>query len=344
MAGNSAGRAFPVGQAATRLMAIGEELGMDVAILGAGTMGHALALVYALGGHQVRVTDNDTATLDRAGGLMETALATLRDAGEADGAKTAEWLHDSVQRVPTLAAAVEGAAFVLEAVVELPEVKRQVFAEVDAAAPETAILASNTSYLDPFPLIPERRLPRSLAVHWYTPPYLVDLVDVVGGPRTDPAVVAEVRDMHAAMGKVPVVLKRFVPGYIANRIQSAIAAEVYRLLDEDVATPRDIDDAVIHGLALRIPILGQMAKADFTGLALQQTALRNATVQPPPPRDHSDSLDALVAAGRTGVLSGRGYFDWSDRDPAELFAERDQKLLKLKQALRALGGPMVGKS
>ena len=316
---------------------------MQVAILGAGTMGHALALVYALGGHQVRVTDNDPATLGRAGGLMETALATLRDAGEVGTDRDASWLSDAVTRVPDLAGAVAGAEYVLEAVVELPDVKRQVFAQVDEAAPDDAILASNTSYLDPFDLMPERRLPRALAVHWYTPPYLVDLVDVVGGPRTDPAVVERVRAMHAAMGKVPVVLKRFVPGYVANRIQAAIAAEVYQLLEDGVATPKDIDDAVIHGLALRIPILGHLAKADFTGLPLLQKALLNATVQPAPARQRSPMLDKLVAEGRTGVLSGRGYFDWSDRDPAALFAERDRKLLALKQALRALGGPMVGR-
>ena len=316
---------------------------MQVAILGAGTMGHALALVYALGGHRVRVTDNDPATLDRAGGLMRTALATLRDAGEAGADKTDAWLDGAVTRVPQLADTVLDAQFVLEAVVELPDVKRQVFAQVDEAAPQAAILASNTSYLDPFPLMPQRRLPRALAVHWYTPPYLVDLVDIVGNPATDPAVVTEVRDMHAAMGKAPVVLKRFVPGYVANRIQAAIAAEVDNLIDEGVASPQDVDDAVIHGLALRIPILGHMAKADFTGLDLLQKVKANGTYQPAPARGSSPTLDKLVAEGRRGVRSGKGYVDWSDREPAALFAERDRKLLALKQALRALGGPMKGR-
>nr|WP_281411567.1 3-hydroxyacyl-CoA dehydrogenase family protein [Enterovirga sp. DB1703] len=132
-------------------------------------------------------------------------------------------------------------------------------------------------------------------------------------------------------------MKRFIPGYVANRIQSAISAEVYHLLDEGVASPREIDDAIIHGLAPRIPVLGHLAKADFTGLELQRHALRNATYQPPSPRTRSEVLDRLCAEGRTGVMAGRGYFDWGGRPPEELFRERDRKLLALKKAMKAIG-------
>jgi 3-hydroxybutyryl-CoA dehydrogenase len=116
---------------------------------------------------------------------------------------------------------------------------------------------------------------------------------------------------------------------------------VYRLLDEGLVTPKDIDESVIHGLALRVPILGIMAKADFTGLSLMQQGLKNRSYTPPAPRGHSEALDALIAEGRTGVMSGKGYFDWGDRSPEELFRERDRKLLALKQCLRKIG-PMEG--
>jgi 3-hydroxybutyryl-CoA dehydrogenase len=132
-----------------------------------------------------------------------------------------------------------------------------------------------------------------------------------------------------------------VQGYIANRLQAAMQLEVYRLLDEGLVTPKDIDDSVLHGLALRIPILGIMAKADFTGLLLMQQGMKNRSYTPPVPQDHSETLDALIAEGRTGVMSGKGYFDWGGRTPEELFQERDRKLLALKQALRAIG-PMEG--
>ncbi len=110
-----------------------------------------------------------------------------------------------------------------------------------------------------------------------------------------------------------------------------------KLIDEGYASPRDIDEAIIHGLALRIPILGHMAKADFTGLPLLQEMMKNAVYEPPQPRGRSETLDALLADGRTGVMSGRGYFDWGGRSPDELFRERDRKLLALKRALRDIG-------
>jgi 3-hydroxybutyryl-CoA dehydrogenase len=313
----------------------------EVAVVGAGLMGHALALVFALGGHQVRLTDNNSETLERAPGLMATALATLAEAGEVDPSRDRQWLSQAVRCVPLLADTVKRAAVVVEAVVERPEVKTAVYAQLETLMDPDAILASNTSNLDIFPLVPAGLQKRTIIAHWYTPPYLCDLVDLCPGPETDPAAIVTVRDMVKAMGKAPVVFKQMVQGYVANRLQAAMQLEVYRLLDEGLVTPKDIDDSVLHGLALRIPILGIMAKADFTGLLLMQQGMKNRSYTPPEPRDHSETLDALIAAGRTGVMAGKGYFDWGDRSAEALFRERDKKLLALKQALRTIG-PMEG--
>ena len=310
---------------------------MKIAVFGAGLMGHALALVHALGGHTIRITDSQPGTLERSLCLMQTALGTLRDAGEVDASWTSERLASVVTRCATPAETLEGAELIVEAIIEKPDAKRALYAIIDALAPMDVIIASNTSYLDVFPLMPERRLKRTLIAHWYTPPYLVDLCDIVGNEQTDPAVIETVRKLVADMGKVPVVMQRFIPGYIANRIQSAISLEVNRLIDEGYATAKDVDDAVIHGLALRIPILGHMAKADFTGLLLTQAALANRMYEPPVVQGNSPTVDRLVAEGRTGVMSGKGYFDWGGRSPDELFRERDQKLLALKRALREIG-------
>jgi 3-hydroxybutyryl-CoA dehydrogenase len=314
----------------------------DVAVVGAGLMGHALALVFALGGHEVRLTDNNPDTLARAPDLMATALATLAEAGEADASWNRQRLSAAVRCVPSLAETVKDAALVIEAVVERPDVKRMLYDQLQALMAPDAILASNTSNLDIFPLVPDALQERTIIAHWYTPPYLCDLVDLCPGPRTKPGMVETVRDMVAAMGKAPVVFKQMVQGYVANRLQAAMQLEVYRLLDEGLVTAKDIDDSVLHGLALRIPILGIMAKADFTGLLLMQQGLRNRSYTPPEPRGQSESLDALIAEGRTGVMAGKGYFDWGGRAPEDLFRERDRKLLALKQALRAIG-PMEGK-
>ncbi|HKM64125.1 MAG TPA: 3-hydroxyacyl-CoA dehydrogenase family protein [Acidisphaera sp.] len=308
-----------------------------VAVIGAGTMGHALALVYALGGHRVRLTDTNAQTLARAPALIETARATLAETGEIDGSWSAPRIADAIACTATLEDTVRGVDVVVEAIIEQPEAKRTLYAQLDALLADDAIIASNTSYLDVFPLVPERRQARTVIVHWYTPPYLVDLVDIAPGPNTDPAVVEHMRAMVEALGKVPIGFRTLVTGYVANRIQSAITTEVYRLLDEGLVTPDDVDKSVIHGLALRMPIVAVLAKADFTGLPLQQDALRNRTYTPPPPRDHSDTIDRLVAEGRTGVMAGRGFFDWGGRSPEDLFQERDRKLIALKQALRKIG-------
>ena len=273
---------------------------------------------------------------------MATALATLTENGEVDPSKDRQWLSTAVRCVPSLADTVKGAMVVIEAVVERPDIKRLVYGQLETLMDPDAILASNTSNLDIFPLVPPGLAKRTIIAHWYTPPYLCDLVDLCPGPETAAGAVETVRDMVAAMGKVPVVFKQMVQGYVANRLQAAMQLEVYRLLDEGLVTPKDIDDSVLHGLALRIPILGIMAKADFTGLLLMQQGMKNRSYTPPEPRDRSETLDALIEAGRTGVMSGKGYFDWGDAGAAELFRERDRKLLALKQALRKIG-PMEGK-
>jgi 3-hydroxybutyryl-CoA dehydrogenase len=313
----------------------------EVAVVGAGLMGHALALVFALGGHQVRLSDTSAETLERASGLMATALATLAEAGEVDASWDRQRLSHAVRCIPSLEQTVKGAAVVIEAIVERPDAKRAVYQQLEMLMAPDAILASNTSNLDIFPLVPASLQKRTIIAHWYTPPYLCDLVDLCPGPQTDPAAIVTVRDMVRAMGKVPVVFRQMVQGYVANRLQAAMGLEVQRMLDEGLVTPKDIDDSVIHGLALRMPILGIMAKADFTGLLLMQQGMKNRSYTPPQPKGYSEALDKLIAEGRTGVMSGKGYFDWGDRSPEELFRERDRKLLALKQALRKIG-PMEG--
>src|SRR5579859_2097473 len=139
---------------------------MRVAVLGAGLMGHALALVYALGGHSVRVTDSNPEVLTRAPHAMRTALATLRDGGEVAAPWTDARLDAAVTCCPTLVETLDQAELIVEAISEQPEAKRALYADIDALAPIDAILASNTSALDVFPLVPERRQSRTLIAHW----------------------------------------------------------------------------------------------------------------------------------------------------------------------------------
>ena len=161
-------------------------------------MGHALALVFALGGHEVRLTDSNEATLARAQGPMEKALATLVEGGEAP-ARLDLGASGAIRHAPSdpWPRRWTGAELIVEAIIETPEAKRALFEQLDALAPADAVIASNTSHLDVFPLIPEAPAGRALIAHWYTPPYLVDLVDVIPGPKCEPGGVRG-RDGHAA--------------------------------------------------------------------------------------------------------------------------------------------------
>ena len=307
----------------------------NVAVLGAGTMGHALALVHAIGGLDVRMTDNNEETLARAPGLIASALDTLIAAETFDKADRSAVL-ERISSVDTLAEAVAGADLIVEAVVENIDVKREVYAQVDAVAGDRAILASNTSHLDVFPLIPTRRQPQSLIAHWYTPPYICDLVDLAPGPETRPDVIETMRALYQAMGKEPIVFKTMLEGYVANRLQAALHLEIFHLLDEGLVTASDIDRSIRHGLALRFATLGVLRKADFTGLDMMRRALANKTYEPPPVRGHSPTLERLIGEGRGGVMSGAGFFDYGGRPADELFRARDIELLQLKQALEAI--------
>ena len=306
----------------------------DIAVLGAGIMGHALALVWALGGHRVRITDANPATLERAPGLIAAAAQSLRESGEIDQSWTSERLAELIRPCAALEETVQGSLHIVEAVVELRDAKQKLYAQLDRLLPPEAVIASNTSYLDIFPLMPAARQQRTLIVHWYSPPYIVDLVDIVPGPLTLPEVVEDMRAQVLALGKVPVVFKKFIAGYVANRIQEAIQLEVCRLLDDGVVSAEEIDTSVIHGLALRMPILGVVGKADFAGVDLMQHALANRTYDPPVPTGRSRIVDQLVAEGRTGVKSGKGFYDWGGRSTEDLFRERDRRLMALKQAMR----------
>lgn len=307
-----------------------------VAVIGAGLMGHGLATVFAAGGHSVVLHDVSAQALTSAITLIQSAIAMLAEAGFVR-TKERNAIAARIATTTDLKRAVADADFILEAVTEDANIKRDLFIKLDLLAKRSAIFASNTSFLNIFPLIPERRRLRALITHWYSPPYIIDLVDVVPGPRTRPEVVTDVVSMLTALQKKPLVLKKFVPGFIANRLQAALNLEVYRLLDRGDATPEQIDAAVQTGLALRMPLLGHLKKADYAGLKLVQQTLASRTYRPPKVTGGSRVLNRQVRLGHTGVMAGRGFYDYKGRSPQELFRERDRKLLALKKFLIELG-------
>jgi 3-hydroxybutyryl-CoA dehydrogenase len=309
-----------------------EELSMQsVTIVGAGLMGHALAAVHAIGGMSVQLFDNDPAQLKKSEILLSKIFNSLKEGGVLTD-QDRDQAQERIAFAVDLPSALESADLILEVVPEKPGIKRQVYEEIDRFARLDAVIASNTSYLNIFPFVAPRRQKTCLIAHWYTPPYIIDLVDIVPGPETDSKIIHAMASLYKKMGKQPIVFSKFIPGYIANRLQSALNLEAFHLLEEGFS-PEDIDSSIQHGLALRLCLLGQLKKADFTGLEMVRNGLASRAYSPPEATGKSIILDKLIEQGRKGIFSGKGFYDYNNTPVETLLEERDAELIALKLAL-----------
>jgi 3-hydroxybutyryl-CoA dehydrogenase len=308
----------------------------NVTIVGAGTMGHSLAQVFAQGGCNVWLNDLKEEILSKAMSLIASNLMTQVELGVLEKSQQASILQ-RIQTSTKIAEAGKKADFVVEAIIEDAGAKKEMFQTLDQICPPEAILASNTSYMNIFQFVKTRRPEKVLIAHWFAPPHIVPLVEVVRGPETSPEAVEAVKALLIKVGKKPIVLSKFLPGFIGNRLQSALGREVLFLLDNGYATAEDIDEATKASFGLRIPILGLVKRMDFTGLDLAQKIISNRLYEPPPPLERSKSIDRLVAQGNLGVKSGSGFYDYGGRSSEEIMKERDLKLIKLREFLKKLG-------
>jgi 3-hydroxybutyryl-CoA dehydrogenase len=314
-----------------------------VLVVGAGVMGHGLAQVFAQAGYQVALFSRTQETLDRAFALMNSSLDTMIDAGLVDkGQKEA-----ALKRITTTTTLEEGAIdsdIAIETVVEDKDAKREIFKQLDAACPPRTLLASNTTFLNIFDFVETSRPDRVLIIHWYTPPQIIPLVDVVKGPQTSEASVQLVVSLLKRMGKRPVVFNKPVTGYVVSRLMIAYQQEVYYLLDNDYLTPEALDEAAIWGLALRMMVVGAVQRIDFGGLDLSLRGLARASQSTPIDYQPSKLLE-LVKQGHTGVKAGRGFYDYQGRSEAEICRDRDVRLIKLLKVLEEMDvcGPITSK-
>jgi 3-hydroxybutyryl-CoA dehydrogenase len=304
----------------------------NVTIVGAGTMGHSLAQSFAQAGCSVRLHDLRDEILIKARHLIASNLRTLVEAGLLEESRQAPVL-DRITTTTNIVDAGENADFVIEAVSEDESVKKEIFRTLDKICPPGAILASNTSYLDIFQFVETGRPDKVIITHWFAPPHIIPLVEIVRGPRTSEETVDRIRELLIAMGKQPIVISKYLPGFIANRLQSALTNEVLHLLDNGYATPEEIDMATKASFGLRIPILGPVKRMDFGGLDLAQKIIKNALYQPPAKRTRSKTVDDLVNRGKLGVKTGSGFYEYGGRTPEEIMKERDLKLINLKKFL-----------
>ena len=306
-----------------------------VAVLGLGTMGHGIAQCFAAGGCRVRCFDAIAAARDSLHGRIRSNLHRMADAGMTDTSDIDATL-ERIVLCDDADEAVRGAQFVTEAVAEDLEIKRDLFAQVEPAMDDDAILASNSSSY-PITKTAERMLKsqRALVTHWFNPPHIIPVVEVVPGRHTDETTTTTTCELLRRIGKTAVPIRREVPGFLVNRVQVALMREVFNLLDTGVATAEEIDQAIRGSIGLRLAALGPLQIFDFAGLDVIARVYRDLAPALRSDADLPAVVEKLVADGRFGTKSGAGFYDYTPQSIRAGQDERDRLYLELVKLLHS---------
>jgi len=294
-----------------------------IAVIGAGLMGHGIAQVFALAGHDVTIYDASEVSLDSAKSRIRV---NLKDLGDDEGAA------NRVTPIGDLGAAVRDADYVVEAVLEDLPLKQKLFAEIEGYVRPDTVLASNTSVIPITDIMGGlKHRERALGTHWWNPPFLVPLVEVIETEWTTPETVAFAMKLHADAGKQPAHVKKDVPGFIGNRLQHALWREAISLVENGICDAETVDNVIKASFGRRIAVLGPLANADQVGtdltLAIHKIVLPAIDSRPGP----SPYLEKLVADGKLGFKSGEGFRTWTPEQQTELRAKVLKHLKKARE-------------
>ena len=279
-----------------------------IAVIGTGTMGRGIAYLAAVAGYDTMLHDSDAAALDAARASIESTLAKgveKKKIGEAD----AHAAIGRLQMVGDLEPAVRDADLIVEAVPENFDLKKNLFAQVDVFCAEEAILASNTSSISITKLASNvERRDRFVGMHFFNPPHVMKLIELVRGERTSDATIDLVRDVAEKMGKTPIVVSD-TPGFATSRLGVSIGLEAMRMLEEGVASPADIDRAM--ELGYNHP-MGPLRLTDLVGLDVRLGIAEYLAETLGPRFEPPQILRDLVRDGKLGKKSGRGFYEWNE--------------------------------
>ena len=314
---------------------------MKILVIGAGVMGHGIAQAFAQKNYPVALQDSDETALKRAKKLIAASLDTLSEERfiglSASQALANITFSDSIEE------SADNADIAIEAITEDVQAKKELFSKLDQVCPSKTILTSNTSYLNIFDFVETQRPEKVLITHWYAPPQLIPLVEVVKGPATADESIDKVMGALTDIGKRPIYMKKFISGFAINRLQHAFNREVHYLIDNGYISPEQLDDAARTGLAVRMMVLGVVARMDFAGLSMRTR--HPVGFEEVPPDYEYQTLQSLIGQGFLGVKSGRGFYDYGDRPAEEVYRERDLRLIEMIKALEKIEarGPIEDK-
>jgi 3-hydroxyacyl-CoA dehydrogenase len=307
-----------------------------VAIIGAGTMGTGLAVQFARHGASATLIDHRESNIEDARGTVRDAVSFLETEGML--AADPETLREAIGYTLDTAAGVAETELVIETVSEDRDIKRDVFETVASAAPEDAVLASNTSGIPITELgefVPDPG--RVVGCHWWNPPYLLPLVEVVRGEETAAGVVDRTVEYVEGVDRDPIVVERDVPGFVWNRIQFAVMRECAHLVEEGVASLEDVERAVRDGYALRTAAVGPFETADLSGVDLFCDIANDLFPHLSTAEEAGPVFEKRVEAGETGVAAGAGFHEYEE-SLAEAIERRDERVAAIQRAREATEG------
>ena len=301
----------------------------NIAVIGAGLMGHGIAQIFAVHGHSVALMDLQEDLLLRAIDHIRGNLGLMAQKGIVSAAE----IEPAIQRIKTttdLQEAVSQAQFVVEAVLEKLELKQQIFKDIDSFSPPDAILATNTSVISITQIAQKsKNRSRIVGTHFWNPPYLIPLVEVIRGDETAAEMVEKTYALLQRVGKHPVRVHKDVPGFVGNRLQHALWREAVSIVANGIADAATVDECIKFGFGLRLPQLGPMENIDMVGtdltLAIHDYILKHLENSPDP----SPILAEKVARGELGFKSGRGFQTWSPEQAQQSRKELVEYLLKM---------------
>ena len=303
---------------------------LTTALIGLGTMGPGIAATLSRGGIAVRVYDVQPAAMERARGLIDLASGVLDRLGVA----VAEGGPAEIMFCEDLASTVQGAGLVIENVPEKIDVKASLYRALDSLIGPEVIVASDTSgipitTLQAFLSNPQR----FVGMHWSNPPHIIPMIEVIAGESTAPAtvdfIVKTIRDLKL----LPVVVKKDVPGFVENRVLYALLREVVALVEDGVIDPQDIDTCVSWGIGYKLGIVGPMALLDMAGLDIYESVSSFLNQELSTRQDVAPFVTERTRAGKLGIKTGGGVYDYAADGIKALQAERAAKFVAVRLAL-----------